>query len=86
MLMRRSNTIRARHPLVGLFLAEVTALLDGADKLARSKALAFMRELVWKHDLDPRYQDPEAKALITAMYFPFLLTVRTICTAPCVPF
>lgn len=67
---------RTKHPLVGLFLAEVTALLDGTDKLARSKSLAFLREIVWKQDLDPRYQEPEAKALITAMYFPFLLTVR----------
>ncbi len=66
---------RKKHPLVGLALSEICKTLLAPDRVLTRRALVLLRELLWKHDLDTRYADPEARALIAAMYFPFLLYV-----------
>lgn len=64
-----------QHYLAGLYLNELrNALLAGEEsKITRSKAIARFRDLLWKHHLDDRYQNPESRARIAGMYFPLLM-------------
>lgn len=66
-----------QHYLVGLFINELRHMLIGDDSakllLTRHKAVVRLRDLLWKHHLDDRYQAPEFRSRIAGMYFPLLM-------------
>jgi len=64
-----------QHYLTGLYLNELRQSLLGGEesKITRSKSIARFRDLLWKHHLDDRYQNPECRSRIAGMYFPLLM-------------
>lgn len=62
-----------RHFLVGLLLDEISKAMSSKEKEIRCAAINTLRDLLWKHDHDPRYNDHEKRARIAQVYFPYLL-------------
>lgn len=65
------------HYLAGLFINELRHMLTADESgkllLTRHKAIIRLRDLLWKHHLDDRYQAPELRSRIAGMYFPLLM-------------
>jgi hypothetical protein len=63
------------HYVAGLFINELRTLVLGGEamKLTRSKAIATLRDLLWKHVIDERYSSEEAQSRICGIYFPVVL-------------
>jgi len=64
-----------RHFLAGWLLNEVSIALDNPSKLVRTKALTVLKDLLAKHEVDPRYNTPEKKARVAGIYFPLFSIV-----------
>ena len=64
-----------RHFLAGLLLEEVGKCMSKPSSDRRATAVTVFRDLLWKHDHDPRYQQPAMKERIAQIYFPFVLMV-----------
>jgi hypothetical protein len=64
-----------RHFLAGLLLEEVGKCMAKPTSDRRAAAVTVFRDLLWKHDHDPRYRDPAMRERIAQIYFPFLLMV-----------
>eukprot|EP01114_Cavostelium_apophysatum_P003911 TRINITY_DN1404_c0_g1_i1.p1 TRINITY_DN1404_c0_g1~~TRINITY_DN1404_c0_g1_i1.p1 ORF type:complete len:1840 (+),score=629.05 TRINITY_DN1404_c0_g1_i1:76-5595(+) len=69
------SDFQKKHFLSGLLLNEVSTYANHKDKNVRSKVMQTLRNLLAKHDLDPRYQDKAVKERIATMYFPFVVQV-----------
>eukprot|EP01119_Soliformovum_irregulare_P021455 TRINITY_DN7145_c0_g1_i3.p1 TRINITY_DN7145_c0_g1~~TRINITY_DN7145_c0_g1_i3.p1 ORF type:complete len:1451 (+),score=484.74 TRINITY_DN7145_c0_g1_i3:691-5043(+) len=61
-----------RHFLCGILLGELVACLHSKDDKSLYKAIEIIRNLIRKHDLDPRYQHPIIKEHIAGIYFPLI--------------
>ncbi len=68
---------RKNHFPAGLFLRELEPMQLHPDKATRVAAITTFRQLLVRHDIDPRYQKPEAKQRILAVYLPYILMVRS---------
>jgi hypothetical protein len=64
-----------RHFLVGLLLDELNSCFNSPEFSTRVKALTTLRDVLWKIDITPAYNDPQRKTRIANMFFPFLLIV-----------
>lgn len=60
-----------QHYLVGILLQEVKSALNEASHI-RKMALATLKELMAKHDLDDRYQGKGQAARLAMLYIPWL--------------
>jgi hypothetical protein len=63
-----------QHFFVGLVLQEVRAGLLKKQRI-REQAIQLLKDLLHSHDMDERLSEPEAKARVIALYFPFVITV-----------
>eukprot|EP01102_Stenamoeba_stenopodia_P018092 TRINITY_DN6594_c0_g1_i2.p1 TRINITY_DN6594_c0_g1~~TRINITY_DN6594_c0_g1_i2.p1 ORF type:complete len:603 (-),score=115.58 TRINITY_DN6594_c0_g1_i2:1059-2867(-) len=64
-----------RHFLIAILLQEVATHLNSSESEVRKLGITTLRDLLWKHDSDERYQSHEHKEIIAALYFPFLLVI-----------
>ena len=68
-----------KHFLVGLLLNEISVVLHmfpaKADSAIRLSAITTLRNLLIKHDVDPRYQEAKRRERVAGMYFPLILIV-----------
>ncbi|KAL6067850.1 Dedicator of cytokinesis protein 6 [Balamuthia mandrillaris] len=62
-----------KHFMVGCVINEVMASLQEPDKQNRMTGIQTLRNLLVKHEFDPRYQDPAVIERIAGIYFPFIL-------------
>lgn len=63
-----------RHFLAGLLLEELGKCMSKPTSDRRATAITVFRDLLWKHDHDPRYATvPQMKERIAQMYFPYIL-------------
>lgn len=63
-----------RHFLAGLLLEELGKCMSKATSDRRATAITVFRDLLWKHDHDPRYASaPAMKERIAQIYFPYIL-------------
>ncbi|KAL6054781.1 dedicator of cytokinesis protein 7 isoform X5 [Balamuthia mandrillaris] len=62
------------HPIAGLLLNEVCSCLT-KDKITRLRGITTLRNLLWKHDSDPRYASQQKKQRVATLYFPFIVMV-----------
>jgi len=67
--------VRKRHFLVGLLLHEVDVMIDHPNRLTRLKAISTLKEVIGKHDADPRIDTKEKRTRVAGMYFPLLSIV-----------
>ncbi|XP_053694976.1 dedicator of cytokinesis protein 7 [Sabethes cyaneus] len=67
-----SAEFRQQHFLVGLVLQELASVLDISNAPLHGKAIRCLRNLLTSHDLDPRYNETEARARVAALYIPLL--------------
>ena len=70
-----SNRLWEKHFLVGLILHELLALQLSPESFNRKIGIEFLRNLLLRHALDPRYQIKEKQMRIAGLYFPYLLNV-----------
>jgi hypothetical protein len=61
-----------KHFLAGLLLAEVGSCIRAREKDMQIKAIITLRDQLYRHEHDARYQDPQVKERIAAIYFPFI--------------
>ncbi|KAL3867584.1 hypothetical protein ACJMK2_040468 [Sinanodonta woodiana] len=61
-----------QHYLVGLVLKHLSMSLDTHNSSIHHKAINVVCNLLFNHDLDVRYTDPEVKARLAALYLPLL--------------
>lgn len=66
---------RERHYLAGLLLWEVSVALDNPSKTVRTKALTTLKDILVKHELDPRINNPDKRARVAGIYFSFFSIV-----------
>ncbi|KAG5883156.1 hypothetical protein JTB14_033407 [Gonioctena quinquepunctata] len=68
-----SSEYRQHHFLAGIVLSDLaTVLLDMHQTSLHSKAVDTVRFLLSWHDSDPRYNSPEARQRVAALYLPLL--------------
>ena len=70
-----SSRLWEKHFLVGLLLHEVLALQLSPEAENRLIGIEFLRNLLLRHSLDPRYQMIEKQMRISGLYFPYLLNI-----------
>ena len=61
-----------RHYVSGVLMREVRGCLSSEDLKVRKHSLQVLKSLVWKHDVDERYQSALSKQLIASLYFPLV--------------
>eukprot|EP00007_Cunea_sp_BSH-02190019_P005574 CAMPEP_0174233870 /NCGR_PEP_ID=MMETSP0417-20130205/3789_1 /TAXON_ID=242541 /ORGANISM="Mayorella sp, Strain BSH-02190019" /LENGTH=1779 /DNA_ID=CAMNT_0015312155 /DNA_START=274 /DNA_END=5609 /DNA_ORIENTATION=+ len=66
-----------QHPLIGLLLAEVDQCLSSENASIRQTAIRALRDILWKHDKDPRFADPLAKQRIANCFFPLIQIIAS---------
>lgn len=59
----------------GLFLRELEPLQLHPDRNTRLAAILTFRNLLYKHDVDPRYQRPEAKVCVLFCYYFIIISI-----------
>ena len=63
-----------RHFLAGLLLEELGKCMAKPTSDRRATGITVFRDLLWKHDHDPRYaSNPQMKERIAQIYFPYIL-------------
>ncbi|XP_065358004.1 dedicator of cytokinesis protein 7 isoform X2 [Calliphora vicina] len=67
-----SIEFRQQHFLVGLVLSDLATVLEVPNPQLHGKAIRCIRNLMTSHDLDPRYNDSEARARVASLYLPLL--------------
>jgi hypothetical protein len=70
------------HFLAGLVIDEISKYINRPQREIRLVAINTLRDLMWRHDHDPRYQSVEAKQRLAQIYFPYLLLVIDNYTKP----
>lgn len=70
-----SLEFRQQHFLVGLVLGDLAAVLTLQNASLHAKAVNMVRNLLTVHDGDPRYEDPDCRARVAALYLPLLTIV-----------
>ncbi|XP_048256489.1 dedicator of cytokinesis protein 7-like isoform X1 [Haliotis rufescens] len=63
---------RQQHFLVGLVLSDLSAAFDTFNPSIHQRAVNVVRNLLYNHDLDVRYTNPEVKGRLAAMYLPLV--------------
>lgn len=66
---------RHQHYLVGLLLSELAAVLEIQSPMLQGKAVCAVLSLLTSHDADTRFNQPEVKARVAALYIPLLAIV-----------
>eukprot|EP00026_Physarum_polycephalum_P000247 Phypoly_transcript_00247.p1 GENE.Phypoly_transcript_00247~~Phypoly_transcript_00247.p1 ORF type:complete len:1883 (+),score=221.77 Phypoly_transcript_00247:138-5651(+) len=61
-----------KHFLAGLLVAEVGGCIRAREKDMQVKAIMTLRDQLYRHEHDIRFQDPSVKERIAAIYFPFV--------------
>jgi hypothetical protein len=69
------TTFWKNHFLAGLVIDEIGKYINKSQRELRMAAVNTLRDLMWRHDHDPRYQSVQAKQRIAQIYFPYLLLV-----------
>jgi len=67
-----SLEFRQQHFLVGLVLSDLASVLSMHNSALDSKAVNLVRNLLTCHDGDPRYEDPDCRARVAALYLPLV--------------
>ncbi|KAH3744641.1 DOCK family protein [Pelomyxa schiedti] len=69
------ETFFHKHFLVGLVIYELQLAFKASPEYIRLQAIELLRDLLFKHDHDARYQKPEQRRKIALIYFPYVLFV-----------
>ncbi|XP_041359192.1 dedicator of cytokinesis protein 7-like isoform X2 [Gigantopelta aegis] len=70
-----SADFRRQHYLVGLVLADLASALDTFNSAIHQRAINVVRNLLFNHDLDIRYMNPDIKCRLAALYLPLVSIV-----------
>jgi hypothetical protein len=65
---------RKSHYLSGHILQEINDT-DSSRHEFRQKSIKLLRNILWKHDMDDRYSDPEFRQNLTNIYIPHVKNV-----------
>ncbi|PVD22808.1 hypothetical protein C0Q70_16064 [Pomacea canaliculata] len=63
---------RQQHYLVGLVLSDLSNSFDVSNSVVHQRAIGVLCNLLYNHDLDIRYTDPQIKARLAALYLPLI--------------
>ncbi|XP_055884538.1 dedicator of cytokinesis protein 7-like isoform X6 [Biomphalaria glabrata] len=63
---------RSQHFLVGLVLSDLAISFDASNPVIHMRAISVLRNLLFNHDLDIRYTDPEVKSRLATLYLPVI--------------
>ncbi|XP_064604400.1 dedicator of cytokinesis protein 7-like isoform X2 [Liolophura sinensis] len=72
MFAELSLDFRTQHYLLGLVLTDLSLALESHNSFIHYKAINVVRNLLYNHDLDARYADPDIKARLAALYLPVI--------------
>ncbi|XP_052826042.1 dedicator of cytokinesis protein 7 isoform X2 [Octopus bimaculoides] len=67
-----TTEFRQQHFLSGLVLSDLATALETNFTTIHYKAINVIRNLLYNHDLDIRYSNPEIKARLAALYLPLI--------------
>lgn len=67
-----SSEFRRQHFLVGLVLTNLDNALEQDHGDIHSRAVAVVRNLLTNHDIDPRYNESDARARVANLYLPLI--------------
>ncbi|XP_005089591.1 dedicator of cytokinesis protein 7 isoform X1 [Aplysia californica] len=63
---------RSQHYLVGLVLSDLAISFEATNPAIHLRAISVLRNILYNHDLDVRYTDPEVKSRLAALYLPLI--------------
>ncbi|XP_069126839.1 dedicator of cytokinesis protein 7-like isoform X2 [Argopecten irradians] len=63
---------RQQHFLVGLMLSDLAVALETFNPAIHQRAINMVCNMLYNHDLDVRYTDPEMKSRLAALYMPLI--------------
>ncbi|KAI9144507.1 hypothetical protein BKA69DRAFT_1122349 [Paraphysoderma sedebokerense] len=66
---------KKRHFLIIFLINEIAQILSDSQEGLRLRAITALRDLLAKHELDPRYQAEECQRRISNMYLPYAMAV-----------
>ncbi|XP_076463063.1 dedicator of cytokinesis protein 7-like isoform X1 [Babylonia areolata] len=70
---------RQQHYLAGLVLSDLSNGFDASNPVVHQRAIGVLCNLLYNHDLDVRYTDPQIKARLAALYLPIIgITMETL--------
>ena len=67
-----TGSFRQQHFLIGLVLAELSAVFELPSPALHARAANLVRNLLTGHDWDPRYSDAGCKARVASLYLPLI--------------
>ncbi|XP_067927943.1 dedicator of cytokinesis protein 7-like [Watersipora subatra] len=67
-----SDDFRQQHFLVGIILCDLVTSLQTNNPVVHQKAIRVVSNLLYCHDLDPRFNDPLMRSKIAQLYLPLL--------------
>ncbi|XP_059178065.1 dedicator of cytokinesis protein 7-like isoform X2 [Physella acuta] len=65
----------SQHYLVGLILSDLSISFDASNPVIHQRAISVLRNILYNHDLDIRYTDPEIKSRLATLYLPVIAIV-----------
>ncbi|BFY99508.1 hypothetical protein BsWGS_02548 [Bradybaena similaris] len=70
-----SPQFRSQHFLVGIVLSDLSISFDYSNPVIHHRAISVIHNILYNHDLDVRYTDPEVKSRVATLYLPLVAIV-----------
>lgn len=74
---RQANKERGKLNLQSIDNKQPSFLIEVPVFATCAQAISTLRNVLWKHDIDSRYQDPVKKQRVASIYFPYILMVAS---------